>query len=245
MSPDGSRRVFGLGCIGRWPPSQALRLSGIVALSASLPLRVSSGLRPDSLTPAGANRLARNDTAGTLRPSGSPPRLVRHWQASHSSPPPPPAGPPRHNARTLRHPPAPRRAQPPGRCPLPGSLCGLHRCRDCRRLNARRNVLEGTRATLGPEHRQAGSARPPRDPLGRRAVVSSPAAFAIAVDDLRKRGRRRARRLLLVRSGSELAPTETTASRALRERRRAFGPRTGRGETPALAMGGVGEPKRR
>jgi hypothetical protein len=42
---------------------------------------------------------------------------------------------------------------------------------------------------------------------------------------------------------SELAPAETTASRALRERRRAFDSRTGRGESPALAMGGVGEPK--
>src|SRR5262249_13533309 len=39
------------------PPSQTEWPSGEVTVSASLPLRVSSGLRPDSLTPGGANRL--------------------------------------------------------------------------------------------------------------------------------------------------------------------------------------------
>ena len=42
--PAASRQVFGLGCIGGRPPSQAGWPSGSVAGSASLPLRVSSGL---------------------------------------------------------------------------------------------------------------------------------------------------------------------------------------------------------
>jgi fermentation-respiration switch protein FrsA (DUF1100 family) len=44
------------------PPSQARGLSGVLAVSASLPLRASSGLRPDSLTPARGDRLVNHHT---------------------------------------------------------------------------------------------------------------------------------------------------------------------------------------
>ena len=74
-----SRQVFGLRCIGKRPPSQACRLSGVMAVSASLPLRVSSGFRPDSLRPARANRLFSDCTDQAERhPENQRPRRPRH-----------------------------------------------------------------------------------------------------------------------------------------------------------------------
>jgi hypothetical protein len=108
----------------------------------------------------------------------------------------------------------------------PRGLARTHQCRSASKARARPTRVQDARRGRAPTH---GAASP--DDCSAMAKQKS--------------ARGRSSRSEVVRSGSELAPAETTASRALRERRRAFGHRTGRGESPALAMGGVGEPRRR